>query len=67
MVLKGFLLAKKSMNYQSGNRRHVVDCVWQVFQPIFDHVVHLQALEHIKYVTVDIIGLTYKPEKTVMI
>ncbi len=33
------------MNYQSDDRRHVVDCVQQVFQRSFDHVDHLEALE----------------------
>lgn len=44
MILKGLLIAKKSIKYQSENRGYVVDCV-QVFLQIFDHVDHLDALE----------------------
>jgi len=33
------------MNYQSDNRRYVVDFVHQAFQQSFDHVDHLEALE----------------------
>ncbi len=36
---------EKSLNYQSDNRRHVVDCVQQVFQQSFYHVDHLETLE----------------------
>lgn len=33
------------MNYQSDNRRHVVDCDQQVFQQTFDLDENLEALE----------------------
>ncbi len=44
ILLKGLLLAKKSMKYHSDDKRHVVDHVQQVFQS-FDHVDKLEALE----------------------
>ncbi len=33
------------MNYQSKDRKHVVDCAQQVFQEGFDHIDNLEALE----------------------
>ncbi len=35
----------QSMNYQSGDNRHVEDCVQQVLQQSFDHLNNLDALE----------------------
>ncbi len=35
--LKGLLLLKKK--YQSGDRKHVVDCVRQVIQQSFDNLI----------------------------
>lgn len=40
---KAFYLLK-GMNYQSDNRRHVLDCIQQDFHRSFDHVGDLEAL-----------------------
>ncbi len=40
-----FYLLKKSINYQSDDRRHVRDCVQQVQQQSSDHVDNLENLE----------------------
>ncbi len=56
-ILQGLVLAK---NYQSNNKRHVVNCVQQVFHQCFDHADNLQALEMcIKCDTVGFIVLIY--------
>lgn len=39
------LLLAKNINYQSDDRRLVVDCVEQVLQQNFDHVDNLEPLE----------------------
>lgn len=62
-ILQGLVLAK---NYQSNNKRHVVNCVQQVFHQCFDHADNLQALEMcIKCDTVGFIVLIYAYTYTV--
>lgn len=57
IIIKGPLLAKKTINYQSDDRCHLVHCVQQVVQSC-GLVNNLEVLERcIKYNTVGFIGL----------
>ncbi len=44
MIIKGLVITKM-MYHKSEGRRHVVDCVQQVFQQSFDWTENLEALE----------------------
>ncbi len=49
IMLEDLLLAKKSVNYEAEDRRHVVDCVQWVFQQSFYQASKLRAFEILRF------------------